>query len=103
MTVAFVSPWVDQLRNSHDFLGDFVAETLLYEESGALVSFLLAKSCSYLEKKELPLQAMLNLYKDLDEIGVVEEKDVTVQPFDVGRLSLNCGFSERLCFLQERN
>ena len=78
MTVAFVSPWVDQLRNSHDFLGDFVAETPLYEKSGALVSFLLANSCSTLEKKELPLQAMLNLYKDLYEIGVVEEKDVTL-------------------------
>lgn len=40
MQVAFVRPWVKQMRTPHNFLRDFQAELPLYERAGALVAFL---------------------------------------------------------------
>ncbi|CAF3586610.1 unnamed protein product [Rotaria sp. Silwood1] len=39
--IAFVSPWVTQFRNPHNYIQDFQAETDLYLKTGALIRVLL--------------------------------------------------------------
>ena len=45
-TLAFSSPWVDQIRTSHDILADFDSEILLYLQSLELINYLQNWTCS---------------------------------------------------------
>lgn len=67
-----------QVRNPHDYLGDFQAELPLYERAGALVDFLL----SYTEAEGtsnsggLTWSRVEDLAVTMYEYGIVEEEDV---------------------------
>mmetsp|Transcript_2095 Transcript_2095/g.6272 ORF Transcript_2095/g.6272 Transcript_2095/m.6272 type:complete len:107 (+) Transcript_2095:3-323(+) len=72
--LAFSAPWVKQVRNAHNYLADYEAETPLYSRSGALVRFLRAWRPP---SNATSLGACLEeLIIALYEIGVVEETDV---------------------------
>lgn len=73
MQVAFVRPWVKQMRTPHNFLKDFQAELPLYERAGALAEFL--RDWKPPTTGGLPA-AFEALYIALYEVGVVEYADV---------------------------
>ncbi|CAM9486179.1 unnamed protein product [Ectocarpus sp. 8 AP-2014] len=76
----FAPAWVEQIRNPHDYLGDFQAELPLYERAGALVEFLLW----YADEKGASNSGGLtwSLVEDLAvmmyEYGIVDEEDVVL-------------------------
>jgi hypothetical protein len=68
-SLVFSTPWVTQIRNSHNYLADFQAELPLYIQSTALVAHLMNQS------KYLSLSgAMVDAY----EYGVVENLDLAL-------------------------
>ena len=73
MNVAFSSSWVNQFRNSHNYLGDFQSETNLYLQSGELVKLLDTWVC---ESRTLFHICFQDLYVFLYEHGILEEADV---------------------------
>jgi len=44
--VAFVAPYVRQLRNAHDYQGDYESEAQIYAQAGPLIDFLGAWACA---------------------------------------------------------
>lgn len=73
LSVAFSSSWVTQIRNAHNYLGDFESETDLYLKSGALIELLAAWSP---EPDTSVPQRFMQLYIHLYEHGILEEDDV---------------------------
>jgi hypothetical protein len=67
-TLIFSSPWVTQIRNSHNYLADFEAEIPLYTQSSAIVDHLVSKTGKY---SSLP-EAMTEAY----EYGLLGQADV---------------------------
>ena len=71
LRLAFAKPVVEQVRNAHDYLKDYMAERPLYEASGALVEALAAVPCAG------SLEATIGkAYVVLYEKGFVEREDV---------------------------
>lgn len=66
-SLVFSSPWVTQIRNSHNYLADFEAELPLYLQSDAFVDFLTRKN-KYSELKDA--------FVDAYEYGIIEKNDV---------------------------
>ena len=73
LSLAFSPPVVEQDRNAHDFMGDYMSERPLYEEAGALVEYLLSWSCP--SGSSLP-STFERLFVDLYERGFIEVQDV---------------------------
>ena len=73
LSLAFSPPVVEQDRNAHDFMGDYMSERPLYEEAGALVEYLLAWPCP--SQSSLPA-TFERLFVDLYERGFIEVQDV---------------------------
>ncbi len=73
-TVAFAAPWVVQMRNPHDYLADFEAESDLYGRSGELIRYLTQEwNCS----EDAGIDAcMMALYLGMYKTGIVEHADV---------------------------
>ena len=67
-SLVFSSPWVTQIRNSHNYLADFEAELPLYLQSSAFVEFLTGSKNKYSELKDA--------FVDAYEYGVIEKNDV---------------------------
>ena len=71
LRLAFATPAVEQVRNDHEYLKDYMAERPLYEASGALVEALAAVPCAG------TLGATIGkAYVVLYEKGFVEREDV---------------------------
>ena len=73
LSLAFSPPVVEQDRNAHDFMGDYMSERPLYEEAGALVEYLLAWPCP---SGSSLATAFERLFVDLYERGFIEVQDV---------------------------
>lgn len=71
-TLAFSSPWVDQIRTSHDILADFDSEIPLYVQSLELVNYLRNWTCSA-DKLETCIE---QLYNDLYDLSILHEADI---------------------------
>jgi hypothetical protein len=67
-SLVFASPWVTQVRNSHNYMADFQAELPLYLQSAALVEHLIKQKGKYGSLSD----AMIDSY----EYGIVEQTDV---------------------------
>lgn len=65
-SLAYVAPWVTQVRNSHDYLADFDAELPLYQQASAFVEYL--SNTSYGDAHAA--------WTDAYAHGLVEEADV---------------------------
>lgn len=79
LSLAFSPPVVEQDRNAHDYMADFMSERPLYEEAGALVAYLGAWACP--ADKSLA-SAVEHLFVDMYERGFLEVQDVgRVQAF----------------------
>lgn len=66
--LGFVSPWVVQVRNSHNYMADFDAEIPLYKQSHAFVEHLLNSSS----------RSVTDLFIDAFEHGLLQENDVSL-------------------------
>ena len=73
LSLAFSPPVVEQDRNAHDFMGDYMSERPLYEEAAALVEYLLGWPCP--SGSSLPA-VFERLFVDLYERGFIEVQDV---------------------------
>ncbi|CAN0100995.1 unnamed protein product [Ectocarpus fasciculatus] len=76
---AFAPAWVEQIRNPHNYLADFQAELPLYEQSGALVTFLDAhrRQSAAASEAGVGLPERIDaLMVEMYEYGVLEEADV---------------------------
>ena len=78
LSLAFSPPVVEQDRNAHDFMGDYMSERPLYEEAGALVEYLLAWPCP--SGSSLPA-VFERLFVDLYERGFIEVRIGRLQAF----------------------
>lgn len=78
----FASPksYFFQVRNPHDYLGDFQAELPLYEQAGALVEFLLRHTQAEAMSNSggLTWSRVEDLAVTMYEYGIVDEKDVVL-------------------------
>eukprot|EP00903_Cladosiphon_okamuranus_P008646 g8290.t1 len=74
----FAPAWVEQVRNPHDYLGDFQAELPLYERAGALVDFLLryTQEEGVSNSGGLTWSRIEGLAVTMYEYGIVGEEDV---------------------------
>jgi len=85
LRLAFHTPWVTQVRNSHDYLSDYMSERPLYETSEELLRVLhewsppLAGRQHHADEHGLAQVPRLleDLYINLYEYGFVELEDVT--------------------------
>ncbi len=73
-SVGFVSPFVVQIRNAHNYQGDFMSEEPLYEKTEALVK-VLGEWKSYSNIFE---RRMIELFIELYERDFIGVKDVTL-------------------------
>ena len=75
--LAFSAPWVEQIRNAHNYLADFAAEGPLYSQAGELVRYLREwkPPASATTLRDCVLELTISLY----EIGVLEESDIHLQ------------------------
>ena len=81
--LAFAAPSVEQIRNDHDYLADYMAERPLYEEAGALIRAVADVPCAATVDATVAAA-----YVALYEQGFVEREDVErVHEFlrDLGR------------------
>lgn len=69
-SLVFSSPWVEQIRNQHDYLADFHAEIPLYTRATAFVQHLKNNSHWY--------QGLTDVLVDAFEHGIVESNDVAL-------------------------
>uniref|UniRef100_A0A6S8YTD0 Uncharacterized protein n=1 Tax=Chaetoceros debilis TaxID=122233 RepID=A0A6S8YTD0_9STRA len=72
LSLVFAPPKIVQVRNDHDYLGDFEAEGDLYLKSGKLIEFL----AQWDSKHNTVPQRMEHLWIDLYERGYIEETDI---------------------------
>lgn len=74
LALAFAAPWVEQIRNPHDYLADFEAESDLYARSGALIRYLSSQwTCSETAGIDA---CMMELYVEMYRTGIVEHPDL---------------------------
>jgi len=66
--LVFSSPWVTQIRNSHDYMADFQAELPLYMQTQAFVEFLQSLTGVHIQLHDIVVEAY--------EYGILEENDV---------------------------
>ena len=69
-SLVFSSPWVEQIRNKHDYLADFQAELPLYTQATAFVQHLRNNSKQY--------AGLTDVVVDAYEHGIVEGEDVAL-------------------------
>jgi hypothetical protein len=70
--VAFTTPWVKQCRNVHSYLADFSAEGPLYEQTEALINFLV----KWKPRSKTVPGRLLEVVVEMFERGFLEEEDV---------------------------
>jgi len=70
--VAFVSPFVNQIRNAHNYLGDYMSERPLYEKTEELIRILKEWSST----SKMFEQRMIELFVELYEYGFIQRSDV---------------------------
>ena len=71
LKLAFAAPAVEQIRNAHSYLADYMAERPLYEQAGALVRALAAVPCA-----DSLAATVADAYVALYDQGFVEREDV---------------------------
>lgn len=71
LKLAFAAPAVEQVRNAHSYLADYMAELPLYEQAGALVRALAAVPCA-----DSLAATVAAAYVALYDQGFVEREDV---------------------------
>ena len=74
LTVGFVSPFVKQVRNAHNYQEDYMSERPLYEKTEALIT-VLSEWKSQSKKFEI---RFVELFVTLYEHGFIEAEDVNV-------------------------
>jgi hypothetical protein len=70
--LGFITPSVIQERNPHDLEEDFFSEISMYTTVNTVVNFLSNIDLKNLTDKE----AMIKVYKGLNDIGIVEKKEI---------------------------
>jgi hypothetical protein len=75
LALAFAAPWVEQIRNPHDYLADFEAESDLYTRASALLRYLSSQWTCPEEVGEVDA-CMMDLYLEMYRTGILEYADV---------------------------